>query len=198
MHAEERHVNCRSTMLPTSTPAQADSPPTTSEQEDANAETTKHQAPPSHQLPLSAQDVSQQRSKASSAQGDSTSEEMDIDVVGDDAPAVSMSSRPNDNQPVKSQTAGPAVGQAVADTASQQRQQGSAKPEYIPRGGQLPKRSLIKRLHGFADADSVKAALANAWSQDSDVGKQLAALYEVFGDAILPYVPMLPCLSHPL
>lgn len=189
-------------MLPTSTPAQADSPSTTSEQKDGSAETTKHQAPPSHQLSLSAQDVSQQRSKASSAQGDSTSEEMDIDVVGDDAPAVPMSSRPNDDQPVKSQTAGPstatAVGQAVAGTASQQRQQGSAKPEYIPRGGQLPKRSLIKRLHGFADADSVKAALANAWSQDSDVGKQLAALYELFGDAILPYVPMLPCLSHPL
>ena len=82
--------------------------------------------------------------------------------------------------------------------ASQQRQQGSAKPVYIPRGAQLPKRSLIRRLDGFADADSVKAALANAWSQDSDVGKQLAALYELFGDAILPYVPMLPCLSQPL
>ena len=193
-------MHCRSTMLPTSTAA--DSPLTTPEQEDGSAETTKHQAPPSHQLPLNAQGVSQQRSKASSAQGDSTSEEMDIDVVGDDAPAMSMSSKPNDSQPVASQTVGPstvtAAGQAAAGTASQQRQQGNAKPDYIPRGAQLPKRSLIRRSHGFADADSVKAALANAWSQDSDVGKQLAALYELFGGAILPYVPMLPCLSHPL
>ena len=33
---------------------------------------------------------------------------------------------------------------------------------------------------------------AEAWREDSDLGQQLQALHELFGDAILPWVPFLP------
>ncbi|KAL0022759.1 hypothetical protein WJX79_000193 [Trebouxia sp. C0005] len=57
---------------------------------------------------------------------------------------------------------------------------------------------------GAAIRDRVKSTMLPASatnsgsSPDNDVGKQLAALYEMFGDAIMPYIPMLPCLSAPV
>ena len=44
--------------------------------------------------------------------------------------------------------------------------------------------SFLKRVRDFVAAD--------AWREDSDLGQQLQALHELFGDAILPWVPFLP------
>jgi len=188
-------------MLPASA-TKDESSPVTPEQEDDSADLTNQQQPPSQQPSQGTQDTVKQ-GKASTSQADSTSEEMDIDVMGDAAPVVFTSAKP-DSQPLRSHADDPHAAQATKDNAHArdkaegQSQQSSAKPSSISRGPHLPKKSLIRRSDDFADPGSIKAVLASAWSQDSDVGKQLAALYEIFGDAIVPYVPMLPCLSAPL
>ncbi len=197
-------------MLPVSA-RKDESSPAAPEQEDDSAEFTNQQPPSSQQPPQGAQDTVKQ-GKASTSQADSTSEEMDIDVMGDAAPVVLTSAKPEDSQALRSQADDSQVitgrvthrSQATKDNAHArdqaegQDQRSSAKPSSIPCGLHLPKKSLIRRSDDFADPGSIKAVLASAWSQDSDVGKQLAALYEMFGDAIVPYVPMLPCLSAPL
>lgn len=33
---------------------------------------------------------------------------------------------------------------------------------------------------------------ADAWKEDSDLGQQLEAMQELFGDALLPWVPFMP------
>ena len=81
-----------------------------------------------------------------------------------------------------------------ASSRSKQKQ-GNAKPTYIAKGHRLLNRRSVPKSYAFPDAGSINAGLADAWSSDSDIGKQLAALYELFGDSILPYVPMLPCLT---
>lgn len=79
-------------MLPASTAAKAESLSFTPEQEHGNAEgTDPHQDPDQQPLQI-AQDASKQ-SKAVTAQADSTSEEMDIDVVCDGAPTESTSAK---------------------------------------------------------------------------------------------------------
>ena len=124
--------------------------------------------------------------------------------MGDAAPVVFTSAKPDDTQPLRSQADDSHAAQATKDNAHArdhaegQGQRSSAKPSSIPCGLHLPKKSLIRRSDDFADPGSIKAVLAGAWSQDSDVGKQLAALYEMFADVIVPYVPALPCLSAPL
>jgi len=180
-----------------------ESSPVAPEQEDDSAEVINQQPPSSQQPSQRAQDTVKQ-GKTSTSRADSTSEEMDIDVMGDAAPVVFTSAKPDDSQPLRSQADNSHAAQAMKDNAHTcdqaegQSQRSSAKPSSIPCGLHLPKKSLIRRSDDFADPGSIKAVLASAWSQDSDVGKQLAALYEMFGDAIVPYVPMLPCLSAPL
>lgn len=80
-------------------------------------------------------------------------------------------------------------------TSCGKQKQGNAKPTHIARGHRLVHRRFVPKSYAFPGSGSIKAGLADAWSSDSDIGKQLAALYELFGDSILPYVPMLPCLS---
>lgn len=190
----------KSLMLPASA-TKDESCPVAPEQEDDSADLVNQQPPSSQQSPQGAQDTVK-HGKASTSQADSTSEEMDIDVMGDAAPVVFTSAKPDDTQPLRSQADDSHAAQATQDNACDraegQNQQSSSKPSSIPCGLHLPKKSLIRRSDDFADPGSIKAVLASAWSQDSDVGKQLAALYEIFGDAIVPYVPMLPCLSAPL
>ena len=124
--------------------------------------------------------------------------------MGDAAPVVFTSAKPDDTQPLRLQADDLHAVQATKDNAHTRdqvpgrSQQSSAKPSFIPCGLHLPKKSLIRRSDDFADPGIIKAVLASAWSQDNDVGKQLAALYEMFGDAIMPYIPMLPCLSAPV
>lgn len=187
-------------MLPASA-SKDESSPVTPEQEDDSAEVNDQQPPSSQQAPQGAQDAVKQ-GKASTSQADSTSEEMDIDVMGDAAPVVFTSSKPDETQPPQADDSHAAQATKdsahASDPAEGRDQRSSAKPSFIPCGLSLPKKSLIRRSDDFADPGSIKAVLARAWSQDSDVGKQLAALYEIFGDAIVPYVPMLPCLSASL
>ena len=172
-------------MLPASA-TKDESSPVTPEQEDDSAEVINQQPPSSQQPPQGAQDSIQQ-GKASTSQADSTSEEMDIDVMGDAVPVVFTSAKPDDRQPTRSQADDPHAPQSTednahaSDQAQGQSQRSSAKPSSIPRGLPLPKKSLIRRSDDFADPGSIKAVLASAWSQDSDVGKQLAALMRSLG-----------------
>ncbi|DBA87405.1 hypothetical protein WJX77_003935 [Trebouxia sp. C0004] len=190
----------KSMMLPASA-TKNESSPVTPEQEDDSAELINQDPPSSQQPSQGAQDTVKQ-GKASTSRADSTSEEMDIDVMGDAAPVVFTSAKPDDTQPLRSQADDSRAAQATKDNACDQAegqsQRSSAKPSSIPCGLHLPKKSLVRRSDDFADPGSINAVLASAWSQDSDVGKQLAALYEMFGDAIMTYVPMLPYLSAPL
>lgn len=144
--------------------------------------------PPQH--PTSAQ-------PAAVTHTDAAAEAMDIDMTGNpDTDSAQVA------QPLASQSGAAPASEAAASVirrgaakGSAKQKQGSAKPIYIAKSPRLVSRRTVPKAHVFADASSVKAALADAWSSDSDVGKQLAALNELFGDSILPYVPMLPCLS---
>lgn len=132
------------------------------------------------------------------AHADAAAEAMDIDISGDPGAGSAQVA-----QRLASQASAASASEAAAAMSSHtsgaqsnvKQKQGSAKPRYIAKGSRLVRRSTVPKAYAFADGGSVKAALADAWSSDSDVGKQLAALYELFGDSILPYVPMLPCLS---
>lgn len=197
-------MRCRSKMQPPCDPAPADSPPAfTPEREDPTA---------ADQLQAAAQKVSQSLlpqvvSKPTGdpephSQAQDAEEEMDIDVMNDAPPAQPLTSELDRSAAMASNAAEAREGAAASinqpqstDEITQQKQHGAAKPTSIKPGSRLPSWSKIRKSHDFADAGSVKAALADAWSQDSDVGKQLAALYELFGDGILPYVPTLPCLT---
>lgn len=127
---------------------------------------------------------------------DAAAEAMDIDITGNSGKDSAQVA-----QRLASEGAAPAS-EAALTTSNQhcgakgtaKQKHLSAKPRYIAKASRLVRRSAVPKAYAFGDASSVKAALADAWSSDSDVGKQLAALYELFGDSILPYVPMLPCL----
>ncbi len=186
-------------VLPESTTAQVIPPPFTPEQEDTNPADAQQDSQPG-----TAQDANKQRDGQKEGLA---AEEMDIDVMNDVPTALPIASKPSNSGPPGSQAdiSGSADNrQAAAGTSgqppgaaetSQQQQNAAAKPTVIVCGARLLKRSIIRKSHDFTDSGSIKTALADAWSQDSNVGKQLAALYELFGDGILPYVPMLPCLS---
>ena len=164
--------------------AQSASPSSPPEVEDAAAQ----EAPASSQRPSS-------KDPAAVTHTDATAEAMDIDITGDiDTDSTQVAQR------LASQASTASASEAAAATSrgeqsNVKRKRGSAKPRYIARGSRLVRRRAVPKAYAFADAGSVKAALADAWSSDSDVGKQLAALYELFGDSMLPYVPMLPCVS---
>jgi len=46
--------------------------------------------------------------------------------------------------------------------------------------------------HAQTSSTIMSCVAAEAWREDSDLGQQLQALHELFGDAILPWVPFLP------
>lgn len=168
--------------------AQSASPSSPPEVEDAAA--GEASVPPQH--PTSAQPAAVTHPDVAAAV-----QAMDIDTTGKpdtDSAQVAQRLAPQSGAAVASEVAS-SVSRHGAAKGSVKQKQGSAKPSYIARGPRLVRRSAVPKAHAFADASSVKAALADAWSSDSDVGKQLAALYELFGDSILPYVPMLPCMS---
>lgn len=183
-----RHV-ARCAVLPRDA-AQSASPSSPPEVEDATAGETS--VPPQH--PIRAQPAAVTHTHTAAA----AAEAMHIDMTGNPGTAPAQVA-----QPLASQ-GGAAVASEVASVVTRhsavkgsvKQKQGSAKPSHIARGPKLVSRSAVRKAHAFVDAGSVKAALADAWSSDSDVGKQLSALYELFGDSILPYVPMLPCVSY--
>ena len=177
-----RFIFCRSLLLPPQEAAQPNEPEP--ELEDADTSAAQHASEPS-------QPVSQQQQTATAAQQQSAGDAMDIETTGDG----------NDGSAKARQKAGTTVpGKESADHPVQRNHAGngvcgSAKPSYIAQGSKLVQRSAVPKSYAFADAGSIKTALADAWSAEGDIGKQLAALYELFGDSILPYVPMLPCMS---
>lgn len=81
------------------------------------------------------------------------------------------------------------------DVLHRQKPSHAGKPLGIPHAPNLPLRKYIPHSLEFASIAGIKAALASAWSRSTDIGVQAAVLYELFGDAILPYVPMLPLMS---
>ena len=177
---------CARTALLPQDAAQTASPSSPPEVEDATA--VEASVPPQH--PSSAQPATVSRTNAAA-------EAMDIDMTGNpgtDSAQVAQRLASQAGAAVTSQVASSVIDHSAAKGSVKQKQ-GSVKPSHIARGPKLVSRSAVPKAHAFADADSVKAALADAWSPDSDVGKQLSALYELFGDSILPYMPMLPCIS---
>lgn len=179
----------RSAVLPQEA-AQSASPSSPPEVEDTAAGEASGEASVPPQRPIRAQ-------PAAVTHTDAAAEAMDIDNTGKpdtDSTQVAQRLAWQGGAAVASEVASSVIRHDAAKSSVKQKQ-GSAKPSYIARGPRLVRRSAVPKAHAFADASSVKAALADAWSSDSDVGKQLAALYELFGDSILPYVPMLPCLS---
>ena len=169
--------------------AQAASPSLPSEVKDAASQEVP--APPSQRL--------SSKPAAAVTHTDTAVEAMNIDITKDPGTDSDQAA-----QRLASQAGAASVSEAAsamsdhdtdANSTVMQKKQGKAKPRYIAKGLRLVRRSAVPKAYAFADAARVKAALSNAWSSDSDVGKQLAALYELFGDSILPYVPMLPYLS---
>ena len=206
-------------MMATPNPAAPATPPPSTPEHEGQAPPAEPQHGSSPPQPQSAAPRQQQQPSAGADSADqqagNTTEEMDVDIdtVHDADPITPASLQSSANAQTSGQV-GPSIsgdpGQAAAAADASERhkaeeeeaqltgRQGAAKPTVIRRGAVLPNRSKIKRLDDFADDCSVKAALADAWSQTSDIGNQLAALYELFGDAILPYVPMLPGLTYPM
>ena len=166
--------------------AQSASPSLPPEVEEAATE----EAPAPSQHPSSMQ-------FAAVTRADAAAEAMDIDITGNSGTdSAQVAQRlPSEGAASASEAALAMSNHHSGAKGTVKQKQGSAKPRYIAKGSRLVRRSAVPKAYAFADAGSVKAALADAWSSDSDVGKQLAALYELFGDSILPYVPMLPCLS---
>lgn len=93
----------------------------------------------------------------------------------------------------RDQSLRPAVQQRQGLAGQGQSQAG--KPSGIHPAPRLPSKKHVPYSLELASPADLKGALADAWSQDADLGKQSAALYELFGDSILPYVPMLPVIS---
>ena len=60
---------------------------------------------------------------------------------------------------------------------------------YDGKGESHLLRMLMVHKHSWTPMSCVAA---EAWREDSDLGQQLQALHELFGDAILPWVPFLP------
>ena len=121
-----------------------------------------------------------------------TTEAMDVDIPGDPGTDSAQRLKTQAGAASASEVASATSNHHINAKSTVEQKQGNAKPRYIAKGLRLVKRSAVPKAYAFTDAGSAQAALSNAWSSDSDVGKQLAVLYELFGDSILPYVPMLP------
>ena len=109
--------------------------------------------------------------------------------------AVSESGRLEHNAAQHASDAGTSTFAAAStQRAASKQQSGASKPAVIRRAAKLPQTSRIQKSPALGDAGQAQRALNNAWSETCDIGHQLAVLYKLFGDAILPYVPMLPCM----
>ena len=71
----------------------------------------------------------------------------------------------------------------------------AAPPTVIKVGAKLLKPRRTQTSPEFTDSGQLQKTLSNAWSETCDIGQQLAAMYELFGDALLPHVPFLPCMA---
>ena len=176
-------------MFPDATVPQAG--PAEPEQEDGDSSTAQQAAVPSLE-------ASKSKEAATPLQQQPDADAMETD--GQDSTALNSAGA---KQSVPSQARAAASTKEAAAKAVQlshagSQMHGSAKPSYVCRGPRLLPRSAVPKSHAFTDVGSIKAALADAWSSESDIGKQTAALYELFGDSLLPYVPMLPCVSSVL
>ena len=176
----------RSLLLPPQEAAQSTPPSSQPEVEDTAAQEAS--APSQN---------SGSKQQATATHTNAAADEMDIDItgnVGSDSGTAPQRSVPQAVVAPGSDAASTSNTRSGARSTGKGKQ-GSAKPTHIAKGSRLVRTGAVPKSHTFADAGSIKAALANAWSSESDVGKQLAALYELFGDSILPYVPMLPCFG---
>ena len=92
------------------------------------------------------------------------------------------------------------VEKTISDTQTQQsggpKQTHAARPTVIKVGSKLLKpRRTQPSSYDFLHQGQLQKTLSNAWSETCDIGQQLAALYDLFGDALLPHVPFLPCMA---
>lgn len=177
----------RSVLSPHQEAAHSTQPTSQPELEDADPPSQAVSAPSPHSGSEQPAAPSQQRMAAA----DTTDIDMTHIGTSDSAQATEPSASAAAPGPKPASTS--KLHPGAVDSSKQK--QGSAKCTYIAKGHRLPNRSCVPKSFAFPDAGSIKAALADAWSSESDVGKQLAALHELFGDSLLPYVPMLPCLS---
>ena len=184
LQASDHFLFCRSLLLPRQEAAQSAEPEL--EIEDADDPVSQHASEPT-------QPVREQGQPATTGQHMSAGDAMDIDATGDANTAVSQARQSSTPQTATSASNREADGPAAQ--ASHRGNGASAKPSRIARGSNSVQRNAVPKSYAFVDAGSIKAALADAWSAEGDIGKQMAALYELFGDGILPYVPMLPCVS---
>ena len=58
--------------------------------------------------------------------------------------------------------------------------------------GGLPVQRAPKGTGRVLDGQGLQQVLGHAWDPMSDVGPQVAALHQLFGDALLPLIPGLP------
>lgn len=128
-------------------------------------------------------------------------EAMEIDMASESAVigASQLDQQPTESGqqiPGAKQHLGNDIRSSAAAAHVRQRRRHAGRPTSIPFAPKLPCRKHIPRSLEFDSAASIKAVLVNAWSRDADAGIQAAVLFELFGDSILPYVPMLPLMSH--
>ncbi|KAL3148177.1 hypothetical protein ABBQ38_014457 [Trebouxia sp. C0009 RCD-2024] len=132
---------------------------------------------------------------AAASQPAAAADAMDIDMAHNASSDSAQANQPSVSAAASGPEAASSPNLPHGARSRGKQKQGNAKPTYVARGHRLVHRRVVPKSYAFPSDGSIKAGLADAWSSDSDIGKQLAALYELFGDSILPYVPMLPCLS---
>ena len=75
----------------------------------------------------------------------------------------------------------------------QRQQQHSPGPICVrSSSGGLPVQRAPKGTGRVLDGQGLQQVLSHAWDPMSDVGPQVAALHQLFGDALLPLIPGLP------
>ena len=133
-------------------------------------------------------------------------EAMDIDTsdvntanhVTDEGTAGQSQSIPQSSNSAQQSAGSQQLGSDIRSQTATQKLHGrpqAGKPTSIPHAQNFPLRKQVPPALEFQSSATIKAALANAWSRDADVAVQAGVLYELFGDSILPYVPMLPLMS---
>ena len=74
----------------------------------------------------------------------------------------------------------------------QQQQHRPGLTRVRSNSGGLPVQRAPKGTGRVLDGQGLQQVLSQAWDPMSDVGPQVAALHQLFGDALLPLIPGLP------
>lgn len=131
-------------------------------------------------------------------------EAMDIDIASaslaheqdSEAEATQPLSESQQEAPATAQLPSHDIRSKAAATQLKQTRNRTIRLTSLPHALRFPVRKQIPRSLEFTKTADIKAALSNAWSREADPGIQAAVLYELFGDSMLPHVPLLPLLSN--